>query len=230
LGATWKTKRPKEDQDMKNFLTWLNEFAGDEPSPEFSELFAEIAGELSYRRKVSMTERDLWLTDFSKAWSGPKDHTGQLLSGRVPDDWAAEWYRINGLESNYPSRKQEDYSATIGDAIFLHATESGVLLQLGANTIHVDPDDLQPLIDALTACKKVVGSMAPNPPIAVQQNSAFMHSQNYKAMFGDDRPGVQAARKANDQRMQFALENERREHMDSAFNRLASLAQQARRY
>ncbi len=100
-------------------------------SSEGYDLWADIAADLKYQRRLRRMEDDIYLRDFSKGFSGPRDHEGNLLTGRPPQEYVDRWRQVFGPESNYPNRKQQDYSAVIGDAIMMHATESGVVLQLG---------------------------------------------------------------------------------------------------
>jgi hypothetical protein len=74
-----------------------------ETSPEYSQLFAEIAGELA---KVSMAENDRFLSDFRAAWGGMKDQEGSVLDAGPPQSYVDKWYRLTGPQSNYSGQKQ----------------------------------------------------------------------------------------------------------------------------
>jgi hypothetical protein len=218
----------------KNFPTLWNEWAKIEVSPEHSELFAEIAGELNYRRLKSMEQRDVYLTDFRKGWSGgarDSDNRG-LAGGTPPQDYVDRWYQINGSECSSKGSKinQKDYSASIG-GVTVQASDVVCTLQKSVALIQLfDPAEVRALGQSLIAAadQMTAAPTYPATPVGTDNHasSSFSYSQNAK-VFNDDRPAAVAARKANEQRMQYSLENERKAAMDRAFQRLQSIG---RRY
>ena len=173
-----------------------DEFAA-ETSPEYQQLFAEIAGELAYRRKLKMVENDRFLRDYRSAWQGTmKDQDGSILDPPIPAAYAQKCMELAGPQSTR-MKERKDYSTTVGNQTTVYATESGVVMMQAANTIHVDPDDLQALIDALNAAKATVGPMAPDPIVGAypgRNSSNYRYSQNARVIADSEQRKTQLER------------------------------------
>ncbi len=102
---------------MEKKISWPYDEYDAELSPEHEELWAEIAGELRYRKRLSMTERDRLLRDYRAAFGGIRDEDGSVLDGPIPQSYIDRWYAIHGKESNYKGQTKEQKYADVAGGI-----------------------------------------------------------------------------------------------------------------
>jgi hypothetical protein len=182
--------------EKKIFLELFNEFSSDN-SPEFTQLFAEIAGELTYRRKVSMEERDSWLQDFSKGFSGSyRDTDGSVLDSDLPQAYVEAFHRINGPESNNAGQKQQkDYNVVAG-GISIHGGPHSVVCFQGTGNIVSGSR-----ADALAFIQEFIVAMnqMEDDPVA-PSSEVSPANQNAKVAYGN--PVLQARAERNEREME----------------------------
>jgi len=171
-----------------------------ETSPEHETLFAEIRGELAYRKRLSMEERDRLLRDYRAAWGGMKDsEDGSVLDGPIPQSYVDRWYEINGKESNY-SGQQKDVEAIIAAGVSISPTpDGGFTLRQGAGGAITIPSDQ--IAEFLDGCRQAATQRSPNRPsnaVSVASDNT-RYSQNAKLAYGN--PVLEERQKRNEAEM-----------------------------
>jgi hypothetical protein len=169
-----------------------------ETSPEFTQLFAEIAGELNYRRKLAMEENDKFLRDFRAAWGGLKNQDGSVLDNGPSPEYVARHYAINGPESNYKGQQKDVESITAGGVVISPSPDGGLVFRQGAGGgIVVTADGVD---DFFAGCYQVRSQRAPTAPSPTNMTSApVRHGQNDKLTYGN--PVLQERMERNEREM-----------------------------
>jgi len=140
------------------------------------DLFADIAGELAYRRKLSMEERDIYLQDFSKAWALEKDSDGRgYQGGTPPPGYVAQWQAITGPESNYSGQQHKGWSGNGGGCSFTVNDSGGLVLHQGQSVITVTANVLAEFAGLVQTA--LAQSRAVQPASAGQTARVLSHNE-----------------------------------------------------
>lgn len=145
-------------------------------------------------------ERDLWLQDFSKGFTGSyRDRDGSVLDGELPQAYVDAFRRINGPESNYAGQKHvKELSASVG-SVSVTASDVGVVIMQAAGTIRMgSSDEVRQLGQILIAAADQMTD-APEPLTGANTSSNRQYSQNSKLTYGN--PVLKARQERNEAEM-----------------------------